>query len=356
LWVFSLIYLCLSVVSLLFIRSDKEILGKVLSLIFIGVLVVHFGIKYQWFSALSSYFTLDKIAPYQTILTTVFLLLSAGCNWLLRKSFIQSVELNPEKLTFGLLAMKSNLDIANEQGNKGGIHYLWQRYLIISNQLFGFLVLEKRLHQGLYPQFMLSNGINAAFVLIVTASSLGFPVFLSLTNSPQESWNLTTYWGVGLFLSLTVINLAHSFDFVSNKKLMAYLWLKDGSKSRKNYMGKLAKLMIVRQVSSLCIFSAFTLGLAYLLLGEISPSLIVVVLAGCMTTIVQIAFNLNMAISQDYTAGLRYGTLAFTLGSFSFSWLVLTESKDLAIIFTGFGLIFLAIIWWSWIKANLELK
>jgi hypothetical protein len=81
-----------------------------------------------------------------------------------------------------------------------------------------------------------------------------------------------------------------------------------------------------------------------------------VVLAGCMTTIVQIAFNLNMAISQDYTAGLRYGTLAFTLGSFSFSWLVLTESKDLAIIFTGFGLIFLAIIWWSWIKANLELK
>lgn len=358
LWYFSIMSLFLIVFCLLVTYDNKRVLPNIVYpiLIVIFVIIDAYAESIElWLFWLKQLFAVDNISQYQTLFTSLFLSITACCTWFLRKSFMRLVELNPEKFKLDLTLMNIKFDLVGDVKDKGLINQIWNRYLTFSNHLFGLFVSEKRLHQGLYPRSYLSNHLNAV-LLFLLATSAGFPIFLSLASSPQEYWSLTEYMGILLFLSLTIINLAHSFDFISNKKVMAYLWLKDGSKSRKKYMGKLAKLMLVRQVSSLFIFSVLTLGISFWFLGTVSHSLLIVVLAGCMTTTVQVAFTLNIAISKNYTAGLRYGTLAFTLMSFSFSWSVLTSSKELALVFTCFGLISLAFIWKSWINAYLELK
>jgi hypothetical protein len=353
LWYFSLISVLMSIVSLLGADSNKSVQTNIILATLLVTVVIYAGFLDQWLLVFNQFFTIEKISQYQTLLTSLFLSITACSIWFLRRSFILKNELAPVKLTCDLSLINLRIGLGGDSKNKSLINQVWNRYLTFSNHLFGLLVSEKRLHQGLYPKSYLLNQLNAVFLLV---TSVGFSISLSLTSSPQEYWYITEYMGILLFLSLTIINLAHSFDFISNKKIMAYLWLKDASKSRKKYMSKLAKLMLVRQVSSLFIFSALTLGLSFWLLGTVSQSLLIVVLAGCMTTTVQVAFTLNIAISQNYTAGLIYGTLAFTLMSFSFSWSVLTSSKELGLVFMCFGLISLAFIWKSWINAYLELK
>lgn len=219
----------------------------------------------------------------------------------------------------GNITISSSLEVSSKLTKQLNI---WFHFVAITERLINFGQKKGQLEQALYPIQNVSNGLNALWLIFFIV--LSFLLMLYPHPLEPKSFSAALLFLLPIILIFNI--LVGSLEFLSNKQLMAFSWLRDKSASRKAYMMSLAGLTLRRQVSAIVFYSLLFCMFAYIAVGntaipELRGLLTFSFFFICMLPF-QLAYCLKVTAKFDSTISTRITTvlISFIIPSISLAF------------------------------------
>lgn len=349
---FSVCILSVSIITLLNLYLKNKLIEFTMQILLILSLIA--GASYL--DKVVSQYSFDfELSTELIFLLCVMALLVSACITFVTYRIVRTKrELDRHKKNLDLTVFDINISkkmIKNKEKQPTDVSFfelIKNKFLEMIHSIFTIWVFDKSLNRSLYP----IGTVNSANGAILSGFIGIFTSRLLALDPPTSSHGLVDL----LWLLFLACNIIFCFDFISNKKMMAGLWLRFKSQSRTHYMNRLVWLLVSRHASSLlpCLL---ILGLVVTIFkGEINFNQeLLVFFVGCyFSWLLQLSFILYITPKVELTR-------LNNVGVFIASLLIFVASQFLADTFVG--LIILCILtslclaWnvFQWRNTQLEL-
>ena len=184
---------------------------------------------------------------------------------------------------------------------------------------------------ALYGRLDMFNGASIGLIVIFAM----YMLILVCVKSFMPGYDVGVFQFSLIFFGFLVPSSFYSYEFIAKKPLMAYLWLNDRGNNRQAYMRKLASYHIRRQ---LLIVLAVVCPLIIMMLlvdfnNVIDSALVIIVLAGIVSFLTQIAFTFMLSQRKKTGGVSRVLNILINIVVFLVAWLLI------GIHFVSFGVL-----------------